>query len=112
MATKNAFQNPRLPGGYGGGVGRKPTDPAIPDTPAVDPYAKLPVAKPFDDTWYQNELNRLNQLAQQSAAQSRQYASASAAQASDFAAQYQRQRQAMMPGARTRPSRLMMLAGY
>lgn len=84
---------------------RAPTGP-------VDPYAGLPPVTPYDNSWYQRELERMNQLARQAAAQAQASAAANTQQAADFAAQYQQQRNAMMPTSRPRVSRQFYLGGY
>jgi hypothetical protein len=87
------------------GASRPPAGP-------VDPYAGLPPVQPYDNSWYQRELDRMNQLARQAAAQAQASAAANSQQAADFAAQYIQQRNAMMPTERPRVSKGYWLGGY
>jgi hypothetical protein len=110
MAGYPGTYNPaRTTGSVGLGGNAKPSHPAV---GPVDPYAGLPPVQPYDNSWYQRELDRMNQLARQAAAQAQASAAANSQQAADFAAQYIQQRNAMMPEQRPRTSRMYMLGGY
>jgi hypothetical protein len=103
------YQPPRSGMSAGLGGNQKPS--RAPSAP-VDPYAGLPPVQPYDNTWYQRELERMNQLARQAARQAQASAAANSQQAADFAAQYIQQRQSMVPEQRPRVSRMYMLGGY
>jgi hypothetical protein len=110
MAGYPGTYNPaRTTGSVGLGGNAKPErGPIAP----VDPYAGLPPVQPYDNSWYQRELDRMNQLARQAAAQAQASAAANSQQAADFANQYIRQRNEMMPTQRMRQSKLYYLGGY
>jgi hypothetical protein len=106
-----SYYKPSHPGSGTIGLGGtyKPSHPA---TGPVDPYAGMPPVQPYDNSWYQRELERMNQLARQAARQAQASAAANSQQASDFAAQYMQQRNAMLPEQRPRVSRMHFLGGY
>jgi hypothetical protein len=103
------YKPPRSGMSTGLGGNSKPS--RAPSAP-VDPYAGLPPVQPYDNTWYQRELERMNQLARQAARQAQASAAANSQQAADFAAQYMQQRNAMAPQQRLRVSRMFHMGGY
>lgn len=78
----------------------------------VNPYDSIPPLKPIDNSWYQRQLNELNQLALQQAQQQAAYQRQLAAQQAGFATEYQQQLQGMRPVPRDRRSKLYVLGGY
>lgn len=109
--ARNVYTPPSLPTLSGVNSRGVNSTPSLPDyTP--DPYGQLPDLKPVDNGWYQAELDRLNQLARQSAQQQAGFSQQAAQQYSDFAAQYAQQRQNMLPQSQPRTSKLYILGGY
>jgi hypothetical protein len=86
--------------------------PARAPLPPASPYGDLPALQPIDDSWYEREMQRLNELARQSAQQQAAYQAQSAQQYQDFANTYMQRQNQMMPQGRARVSKMFMLGGY